>query len=68
MLALQEYGSSDEEGQGKNTENVDKLHLKPLATDNELSVKNQLQVCAAPLVLPTVRCYTSYLNTHANNA
>jgi hypothetical protein len=44
MLALQEYIDSDEE-EVKTGESQGKP---------EFSVKNSLQVCAAPLVLPTV--------------
>lgn len=54
MLALQQYGSSDEEEGNKQQEDGNALHLKPLSRDNEYSLQNQIQICATPLVLPTV--------------
>lgn len=62
MLALQEYASSsddensfvekveDSEPESK-SEGSD--HLKPVE-NAEFSIKSQLQICAAPLVVPTV--------------
>ncbi|GJQ69365.1 hypothetical protein Trydic_g6490 [Trypoxylus dichotomus] len=49
MLALQQYGSSDDED---NTEvTAPEAVLTP--TSSEFSIKKQLQICAAPVVLPT---------------
>lgn len=64
MLALQSYASSseDEASEESDASNVEarKLedaenfdHLKP-PEDSEFSVKKQLEVCATPVVLPTV--------------
>lgn len=58
MLALQEYASSsdDENVKENSEEKVDNEdnHLKPIENP-EYSIKKQLQICAAPLVVPTVR-------------
>lgn len=58
MLALQEYGSSDEENDksdrlnAKTAEHLE--HLKALDPEKlEYSIQNQLQICAAPIVVPT---------------
>lgn len=59
MLALLQYGSSDEDNDAEKnreiaeTTSVDPEHLKPIE-NTEYSVKTQLQICAAPLVVPTV--------------
>lgn len=57
MLALQAYESSDEDTNGEaiNEEN-NESHMCDASklVDSEYSVKKQLQVCAAPVVLPTV--------------
>lgn len=64
MLALQAYASSsdDESTEGehtdKNESETEVNHLTPI-NNPEFSVKSQLQICAAPLVVPTVgkKCY-----------
>lgn len=59
MLALQEYASSSDDenvsNDNEDTKNVETEanHLKPIENP-EFSVKKQLQICAAPLVVPTV--------------
>lgn len=60
MLSIQNYGSSSEdEGDcsakdAKQHSNESLLtHLKPV--DPELSVGKKMQICAAPIVMPTVR-------------
>ncbi|XP_044756391.1 pre-mRNA-processing factor 17 [Coccinella septempunctata] len=66
MLAIQSYGDSDEDIEDKNinegTSNVNEqnsddnalIHLAPIPDERkEFSIKNKLQVCAAPVVLPT---------------
>lgn len=58
MLALQQYGSSDEDHEdeienSQENDSSDAIHLKPVENE-EFSVKSQLQICAAPLVVPTV--------------
>lgn len=61
MLSLQDYGSSssDEESNSAetNAQSLSDIHLKPVE-NSEFSVKKQLQVCAAPVVLPTVSIKT----------
>lgn len=59
MLSIQNYGSSSEDEDDKDTESVAKhsnesllTHLKPV--DSSLSVAKTLQICAAPVVMPTV--------------
>ncbi|XP_065353514.1 pre-mRNA-processing factor 17 [Cloeon dipterum] len=61
MNALQEYASSDEEGESSKTEvkstpksNEEALaHLKPIDPEGvKFSQKNSLQICAAPDVIP----------------
>ncbi|XP_044742207.1 pre-mRNA-processing factor 17 isoform X2 [Chrysoperla carnea] len=55
MLSLQEYGSSDDDESSKDV-NIEELtsHLKPVAEENkEFSTAKSLQICAAPLVVPT---------------
>lgn len=55
MLALQQYGSSDDENEGTTNEKTNQaLHLIPVDADSKYSVQKSLQICAAPLVLPTV--------------
>ncbi|KRT78475.1 WD40 domain-containing protein [Oryctes borbonicus] len=49
MLALQQYGSSDDED--ARAESSAETISAP--TSSKFSVKNQLQICAAPVVLPT---------------
>lgn len=50
MLAIQDYGSSDENSDGETT--------KPLAENNENTfgklTTSSLQICSAPEVVPTV--------------
>lgn len=74
MLALQSYASSDDSDssdeqkigssgseelpQGRECQALE--HYKP-PENSEFSVKNQLEVCAAPLVLPSVS-HKSYKN------
>lgn len=60
MLSIQNYGSSSEDEGDSNTENAKQhsnesllTHLKPV--DPELSVGKKIQICAAPIVMPTVR-------------
>lgn len=60
MLAIQQYSDSsddercDEPGDSKPIDESSQDHLKPLSTESEkFSVKKQLQVCSAPVVLPT---------------
>lgn len=64
MLALQAYESSDEDTNGEtNNEENNESHLCDASklVDSEYSVKKQLQVCAAPVVLPTVsKMYFNY--------
>lgn len=67
MLALQNYTSSDDEDSSdeqsstsemppKRQENIETADVAPYKPpeNSEFSVRNQLEVCAAPLVLPTV--------------
>lgn len=61
MLNIQNYGSSSEEEEDNETETIkgesnEKLlsHLKPV--DSNFSVAKSMQICAAPVVMPTVRC------------
>ena len=57
MLALQQYGSSDEETPNDDNKPQEEAttHLLPISPETtEFSVKSSLQICAAPLVLPTV--------------
>lgn len=59
MLALQNYGSSDEEmdsNESSKTQSEEHSeHLKPITPENaEYSLQNSLQICAAPIVVPTV--------------
>lgn len=58
MLALQEYASSSDDENSSSPQPSENSqdeteHLKPIENP-EFSVKSQLQVCAAPLVVPTV--------------
>lgn len=60
MLSIQNYGSSSEDEGDDNTEDAKQhsnesllTHLKPV--DPELSVGKKIQICAAPIVMPTVR-------------
>jgi hypothetical protein len=56
MLHLQEYGSSDDNSDngGSNLEDVTS-HLKPLGPGKSITVlQNNMQVCSAPAVVPTV--------------
>lgn len=59
MLNIQNYGSSSEEEEDNETEAIigesnEKLlaHLKPVNTN--FSVAKSMQICAAPVVMPTV--------------
>lgn len=79
MLALQSYASSDDEDsseQGETSPNSDTQTGKAQQTgestamlpyvapiNSEFSIKKQLEVCAAPLVLPTVSCYNIFYKT-----
>lgn len=57
MLALQQYGSSDEEHENdeEKDESPSKESYDLKSEENaEYSVKSQLKICAAPLVVPTV--------------
>lgn len=55
MLAIQQYSDTDDdETSTKNIDESDLHHLKPIDPQNEkFSVKTNLQICAAPIVLPT---------------
>ncbi|PNF34865.1 Pre-mRNA-processing factor 17 [Cryptotermes secundus] len=56
MLHLQQYGSSDEEGNSENREDFEDItsHLKPLGYGKSItSIQNKMQVCSAPDVVPT---------------
>lgn len=54
MLALQGYGSSDDEGNGtKEIATESSISLDP-DIKPEFSVQKQIQICAAPVVVPTV--------------
>lgn len=50
MIALQQYGSSDDENEAGESS----IQSTSIAGPSEFSIKNQLQICAAPIVLPTV--------------
>lgn len=50
MIALQQYGSSDEDNDTSGSSIEDTSTREPF----EFSIKNQLQICSAPVVLPTV--------------
>lgn len=61
MLALLEYASgssSDEEiytNKSQTTESTDsEANVEPPVINKEFSVQKQLQICAAPIVVPTV--------------
>lgn len=60
MLNIRNYGSSSEDEGESNAEDAKQhsnelllTHLKPI--DRELSVGKSIQICAAPVVMPTVR-------------
>lgn len=60
MLSIRNYGSSSEDEEDSNAEDAKQhsnelllTHLKPV--DPELSVAKKMQICAAPVVMPTVR-------------
>lgn len=53
MLALQNYASSDDDDE-ENPKSQEKLTPYKPSENSEFSIKKQLEVCAAPLVLPTV--------------
>lgn len=59
MLALLQYGSSDEDNAYEDKHETEESistepnHLEPIE-NTEYSIKSQLQICAAPLVVPTV--------------
>ncbi|KAJ8922907.1 hypothetical protein NQ315_001449 [Exocentrus adspersus] len=54
MLALQQYASSSDEEDVHSDKDTEAEHLKPIPeTNSQYSVKNQLAICAAPVVLPT---------------
>lgn len=59
MLNIQNYGSSSEDEGDTETETTQQhsnegllTHLKPV--DPGLSLAKKMQICAAPLVMPTV--------------
>lgn len=57
MLNIQKYGSSseDEETDSDNVQRSNEkflTHLKPV--DSNLSIAKKMQICAAPVVMPTV--------------
>jgi hypothetical protein len=58
MIHLQQYGSSDEDGNSDNSRNDFEditSHLKPLGYGKSIaSLQNKMQVCSAPDVVPTV--------------
>lgn len=60
MLNIQNYGSSSED-EGENNAEEAKQHSNELllthlkAVDPELSIAKKMQICAAPVVMPTVR-------------
>lgn len=66
MLALRDYGSSDED----NDKDIPVESNKDLPGDlsniesSEYSVKKDLQICAAPIVVPTVSFCIFELYTH----
>ena len=51
MLALQQYNSSDDE---QNEEDKEAKSASNVEASSEYSIISSLQVCAAPVVLPTV--------------
>lgn len=60
MLSIQNYGSSSEDDGDSYAEDAKQhsnelllSHLKPV--DPEVSVGKKMQICAAPIVMPTVR-------------
>lgn len=53
MLALQGYGNSDDEGNGKEIARESTILLNP-DIKPEFSIQKQIQICAAPVVVPTV--------------
>lgn len=62
MLNIQNYGSSSEDEEDNGTETTkgqsnEKLltHLKPV--DANFSVAKSMQICAAPVVMPTVSIF-----------
>lgn len=64
MLNIQNYGSSSEDEEDNGTETIkgesnEKLlaHLKPV--DSNFSVAKSMQICAAPIVMPTVSIISS---------
>lgn len=61
MLEIQNYGDSEDENQEQNEDKQKSsddnalLHFTPIPEANkEFSVMNQIQVCSAPEVFPTV--------------
>lgn len=59
MLNIQNYGSSSEDDGDNDTESIKQhsnesllTHLKPV--DPSLSLAKSMQICAAPVVMPTV--------------
>lgn len=58
MLALQQYGSSDEEDNSVKVASTPEIPKVTEEINPEYSVQKQLQVCATPVVFPsTVRSY-----------
>lgn len=60
MLSIQNYGSSSEDEGDINAEDAKQHNNEPLLThlkpvDPELSEGKKIQICAAPIVMPTVR-------------
>lgn len=55
MLALKDYGSSDE---GSENENVDSASTFP---SDKFTTSTNLQICSAPEVIPTVSIYVRSL-------
>lgn len=65
MLNIQNYGSSSEDEGDNETEAIKGqsnesllTHLKPV--DSNFSVAKSMQICAAPVVMPTVSTLLSY--------
>lgn len=69
MLALQSYASSDDDDDSSEEQNTATISQQPVSTEilpykppenSEYSIKRQLEVCAAPVVLPTVSTQFCY--------
>lgn len=72
MLNIQSYGSSSEDEDEQESEVVAQnsnetllTHLKPV--DPNLSVAKSMQVCAAPVVMPTVSIFNLPANLYRFN-